>query len=267
MLLQSETSALDDRISKSFKNRSLNIRLTRLYCRRLLKRFVWAPNVSTAPGAQHRGVPADMVAGAASSRVGSAARSRHDCGRDLRDRGRRSTTVRESAPTDGLSRAGPKRTLDRRNRPAGPDHQSGQWPASAHAGRKRMDLPPSTADRTKKLYKLEAPPKVREIAWKAQARLTSRYRALRRRGKRQRSRAPQSRVSWRLHVGRRPGGPADLNLRPTKSNSHSSRTGGGGATAGKLPASYGPAWPTPAIRQGKPQTHTRNAVANPRIRA
>ena len=35
-----------------------------------------------------------------------------------------------------------------------------------------------------KLYKLEhAPPKVREIAWKAQARLTSRYRALRARGK------------------------------------------------------------------------------------
>lgn len=36
-----------------------------------------------------------------------------------------------------------------------------------------------------KLYKLEqAPPKVREIAWKAQARLTSRYRALCARGKR-----------------------------------------------------------------------------------
>ena len=35
-----------------------------------------------------------------------------------------------------------------------------------------------------KLYKLEqAPPKVREIAWKAQARLTSRYRALCARGK------------------------------------------------------------------------------------
>ena len=35
-----------------------------------------------------------------------------------------------------------------------------------------------------KLYRLEqAPPKVREIAWKAQTRLTSRYRALIARGK------------------------------------------------------------------------------------
>ncbi|TIR31982.1 MAG: IS110 family transposase, partial [Mesorhizobium sp.] len=37
----------------------------------------------------------------------------------------------------------------------------------------------------KKLYRLEqAPPKVREIAWKAQTRLTARYRMLSGRGKR-----------------------------------------------------------------------------------
>ena len=36
----------------------------------------------------------------------------------------------------------------------------------------------------KKLYRMEAaPPKVREIAWKAQTRLTARYRALSARGK------------------------------------------------------------------------------------
>lgn len=36
---------------------------------------------------------------------------------------------------------------------------------------------------TAKLYKLQAPPKVREIAWKAQSRLTVRFRALIAKGK------------------------------------------------------------------------------------
>jgi hypothetical protein len=44
-----------------------------------------------------------------------------------------------------------------------------------------MDLPASTSDRQAKLGLMaRVPPKVREIAWKAQSRLTARFRAFRR---------------------------------------------------------------------------------------
>lgn len=53
----------------------------------------------------------------------------------------------------------------------------------------------------KKLYRLEqTTPKVREIAWKAQSRLTARYRA-----------GDRPRARW-LHVGGRPGGPTRLTI-------------------------------------------------------
>ena len=83
-----------------------------------------------------------------------------------------------------------------------------------------------------KLYKLgQAPPKVREIAWKAQARLTSRYRAAR--AKNQRLRARQLRVTGCVHVGRRPGGTAG----PIKTQKFIARAQAGAEpTAGKLPA-------------------------------
>ena len=67
-----------------------------------------------------------------------------------------------------------------------------------------------------KLAKLErVPPKVREIAWKAQIRLTARYRALTTRGKKTavaRLHGHRARAR-RPHVGRREGGAAGLTRR------------------------------------------------------
>jgi transposase len=47
-----------------------------------------------------------------------------------------------------------------------------------------MDLQTPSPDWSQELYRIEqAPPKMREIAWKAQTRLTARYRTLSGRGK------------------------------------------------------------------------------------
>ena len=61
----------------------------------------------------------------------------------------------------------------------GGDHQGRQRPGAPHAGRERLDLPTSAEGRQGEALRLEqTSPKVREIAWKAQTRLTARYRAL-----------------------------------------------------------------------------------------
>jgi transposase len=98
-----------------------------------------------------------------------------------------------------------------------------------------------------KLYKMErVPPKIREIAWKAQTRLTARYRALIARGKKATivcTAIARELVGFMWSIGR---------------ESRTSRTGGGGSTAGELPSDV--LWPTlstPEVRQGKPRTHIR----------
>ena len=94
--------------------------------------------------------------------------------------------LREPAAAHGLSRPGAERALDRRHRPARRHHQGRQSAGPAHAGRERLDLPASATDRRARSSTAwsSVPPKVREIAWKAQTRLTARYRALAGRGKR-----------------------------------------------------------------------------------
>ena len=156
------------------------------------------------------------------------------------------------------------------DRSAGWHHKGRQRAGPPHAGRKRLDLSASAADRSaKKLYRLEhVPPRVRDIAWKAQTRLTARYRALQRTGQEDDGRLHGHRSrTRRLHVGGRAGGADRLAL--TAGAAHLSRTGGGGTTAGEIPSDRFVAGfaPTPAVRSGQPRTHTRNAVTNPRIRA
>ena len=73
-----------------------------------------------------------------------------------------------------------------------------------------------------KLYRLEAaPPRVREIAWKEQTRLTARYRALS--GRRRRSSHGDRSRARRLHVVGGKGGPDRLNA----GSPHRARVGAG----------------------------------------
>jgi transposase len=85
---------------------------------------------------------------------------------------------------------------------------------------------------SKKLYKLEkVPSSVREIAWKAQSRLSARYRLLTSRGKKSTVVCTAiARARW-LYVGCFEGGPPAQTLATT----HFSRIGGGGTTVGELP--------------------------------
>lgn len=112
------------------------------------------------------------------------ARRRPDRGRNLRHRGRQRHPVREPASADGLPRFGAGQALGRRHRQARRDHHRREGAGPPPARRERLDLPASAPDQGGKLYRLEAaPPRVREIAWKAQTRRTARDRALRGRGK------------------------------------------------------------------------------------
>ncbi len=89
-----------------------------------------------------------------------------------------------------------------------------------------------------KLYKLEqTSPKVREIAWKAQTRLTGRYRALSAKGKKTTivcTAIARELVGFMWSVARRSQHDRRYPLL-TRRQVHSSRTGGGGAAAGELP--------------------------------
>ena len=95
------------------------------------------------------------------------------------------------------------------------------------------------------------PEAVRDSAWKAQARLTKRYRALTARGKaqhgRRHRRGPRA---GRLHVGDRPDG-ADGGLIGRERIAYITHIGGGAATTGELPVSaLWPASPTARCKRG-----------------
>ena len=98
-----------------------------------------------------------------------------------------------------------------------------------------------------KLYRMEqAPSRVREIAWKAQTRLTARYRALSGRARRPQWCARQSLVNSPASCG-----PSrERRVQPSRSRRRSqSRMGGGGTSAGEYPSdALWPAMPTPAVR-------------------
>ena len=131
-----------------------------------------------------RGVRADMVACAGRPSASSVARRRPDRGRDLRHRDRRLRRFENPRQLMGYLGLVPS------ERSTGDTIRRGGI-TKAGNGRVRHMLvesawtyrhPPRIGKA--KLYRLEAaPPKVREIAWKAQTRLTARYRALSGRGK------------------------------------------------------------------------------------
>ena len=98
-----------------------------------------------------------------------------------------------------------------------------------------------------KLYRMEqAPSRVREIAWKAQTRLTARYRALSGRGKKTTvvcTAIARELAGFMWAVAERRAQPSRSRRRPQ------SRMGGGGTTAGEYPSdALWPAMPTPAVR-------------------
>src|SRR3954454_85361 len=108
-----------------------------------------------------------------------------------------------------------------------------------------------------KLPKLEGvSPRGREIAWKAQSRLTARYRALTARGKKTPVTvpAPARRLAARMSGPGSCGASRGRRGRPDPSrrrrrDAHTSRTGGGEATAGELPsAAMWSTRSTPAVR-------------------
>ena len=106
-----------------------------------------------------------------------------------------------------------------------------------------------------KLYVLKkVPPKVRQIAWQAQARLTARYRALAARGKRTTVVCTALLGSSSASCGRSPTRCGQHDLR-RDATSEPSRMGGDGTAAGERPTD---AWwpanqPMPAVRQGQPR--------------
>ncbi len=79
----------------------------------------------------------------------------------------------------------PIREIDRRERQARRHHQGRQHARASNPGRECLDVPPPTSDRQDEALPMQrVPAVVREIAWKAQCRLSGRYRTLVRRGKR-----------------------------------------------------------------------------------
>jgi hypothetical protein len=114
-----------------------------------------------------------------------------------------------------------------------------------------------------KLCKLEqAPPKVREIAWKAQARLTSRYWALCARGKKPTvvcTAIARELAGFKWAVGREM-------QSAQRNHAHGAKLAyrrGRSRRQGNSRLSYGPATPTPAIRQGTSRTNTRTCGSQP----
>ena len=166
----------------------------------------------------------------------------------------------------------------------GGDHQGRQPAGTAHAGRGAWSYRhPPRVGREKQAQVEAAPPAVREIAWKAQARLTARYRALRRsaasgRRRRHRDRARAGGFIWAIgrDVGasRTPASERTADLirsrPPDRGPRQTSCNGGGEATAGELPRIA--VWPVandrrPRVDAGQPRTKLGHAVSNPRIRA
>ena len=78
----------------------------------------------------------------------------------------------------------PSGALHRRTDPPRPDHQDRQPARTQRAGGMRLELSPSAAGQPRQAGAARGgAAAVRDIAWKAQSRLTARYRALRRAGK------------------------------------------------------------------------------------
>ena len=117
------------------------------------------------------------------------------------------------------------------------------------------------------------PPKVREIAWKAQSRLTARFRAFAARGKKLTVACTAiarelAGFMWAVAREVQPQSKAACRRLSRRSLADLPRTGGDEATAGEFPSRA--MWPTsstPDVRQGQPRTHLGHAVTNPRIRA
>lgn len=119
----------------------------------------------------------------------------------------------------------------------------------------------------KKLYKLEqTTPEVREIAWKAQTRLTARYRALSAKGKKTTvvcTAIARELVGFMWCVGR-PSRPKSLVVSDDHEAITRVQAGGGGPRQGNSRQTLcGRLRPTPAVRQGTPRTHTRNCGSQP----
>ena len=137
--------------------------------------------------APHRPTPAAharVALGARRRRAAGAARRLVCHGGRSRRRGRRHPSLHASARADGVSRPRPFGVLERAQRPTRRDHQSGQSARAAIARGSGVGVSRVPRIGRQMLYRQEALPKtVCDIAWKAQLRLTSRFRKLVARGK------------------------------------------------------------------------------------
>src|SRR5262249_16990565 len=97
---------------------------------------------------------------------------------------RRSVAVSNAARADGISRPGAIGGFDRGYDQAWPHHQGGQPSGAPHSVECSWSYQhPPRVGKEKQERVAAAPRAVREIAWKAQCRLSARYRALTRKGK------------------------------------------------------------------------------------
>ena len=122
-----------------------------------------------------------------SRRGGAADDAGHGAGQcgDADRRTGRSLALRQSAPADGLSRAGAVRTFERRERQTRRHHQGRQRsgaPAVDRGGAGATAFP-ARLSRELLLRQENQPKPIRDIAWKGQVRLCARYRRLARTGK------------------------------------------------------------------------------------
>ena len=211
----SAQEGLDDAVTcDGCRSRSSIIPPIRSPCRRWSRRFgLSKERVERLERTIEEFVP-NLVARPDGAGASGAAWRRSDRGRDFRHRDRRLRALRKPAPAHGLSWPCTQRALDRGHGSARWHHEGREWARAPHAGRKRLDLSASAADRQDEALPAGAasPPRVREIAWKAQTRLTARYRALSGRGQEDNGRLHRNRSrARRLHVVRRPGGADRLN--------------------------------------------------------
>ena len=138
--------------------------------------------------------------------------------------------------------------------------KAGNGTGPPHAGGECLDHrhPPRVGKA--KLYRLEqTTPKVREIAWKAQSRLTARYRSLIAKGKKTRLCARRSPANLPGSCGRSPGrsNPPDDRY---SSRAHKRRRDHGMEISVKR---FGGAPPTPAVRSDQPRTLNRECGNQP----
>ena len=116
-----------------------------------------------------------------------------------------------------------------------------------------------------KLYKLErVSPKVREIAWKAQSRLTARYRALSSSGKKTTvvCTAIARELAGFMWSVAREAQPDRLTVTAAIASLAHGR-GRGHGRGNSRRTLCGRQMPTPAVRQGQPRTHTRECGSQP----